>query len=528
MKFLDNISVRNRLVFSHGILILAMVLIIGFSLRNTVATGHSVQAMVEQDYVTFELAAAIDSATKENTRNTIELFMVDPERQAEVRGRIGTLKKHIDGLFASLEPMLHGDKELALYAEIRTRRQEFVTAFTAAGAALQAGELTEAQGLLRNKVLPAVDALKAPIQEMLALQKTQAQERADEIARSNQSQNTWSLAIGGGAVLLGIALAVALIRSIMQPLAVAVSVAGEIGKGNLDVQFEAHGNNELTDMLVALNAMKEFLMHVMMRIQQSAGSVATASQQIAAANFDLSARTESQASSLEQTAAAMEEMTGTVAQTADSTEAANQLVAQVSVSADEVGKLVRAVVETMGGIHASSQRIHDIIGTIDSIAFQTNILALNAAVEAARAGEQGRGFAVVASEVRSLAGRSAEAAREIKTIIQDNVEKMDQGNDVARQAGQAVSQVVASIQQVRQSVSDVTLANGEQKTGIQQVGEAVAQLDQMTQQNAALVEENAAASKNLDDQVQALKKTINRFKIGHMATSDFQDARLLN
>ncbi len=267
-------------------------------------------------------------------------------------------------------------------------------------------------------------------------------------------------------------------------------------------------------------------MHVMMRIQQSAGSVASASQQIAAANADLSARTESQASSLEQTAAAMEEMTGTLAQTAESTEAANRLVAAVSVSAQEVGTMVNDVVQTMGTIHESSKRIQDIIGTIDAIAFQTNILALNAAVEAARAGEQGRGFAVVASEVRQLAQRSAEAAREIKTIIQDNVEKMDRGNAIASQAGQAVTQVVASIQQVNQSVSDVTVANGEQKTGIVQVGEAVSQLDHMTQQNAALVEETAAASKNLDDQVQALKTTINRFKIGHLTTPEFQTLRL--
>jgi methyl-accepting chemotaxis protein len=522
MKLLDNVSVRGRLFFSHGILIFATAFILALNYTNSRSTGESVVAVVEQDYAKFELAAAIDSATKHNARNTVELFMVEPDRQAQIRERIGGTKKIIDGLFAEMEPLLRGQQELAIYGEIKSRRQEFVSAFTAAGAALQAGELTQAQALLREKVLPAIDSLREPIQKMLEIQKAQAHERAHHVIEGNRIHITWSL-VGALAILVGGFCAFALIRSIMQPLKVAMNVAGEIGKGNLDVEFTAHGKNELTDMLVALNSMKEFLMHVMMRIQQSAGSVAVASQQIAAANLDLSARTESQASSLEQTAATMEEMTGSISQTAEATEAANRLVTRVSESARDVGELVHSVVETMGVIHASSQRIQDIIGTIDSIAFQTNILALNAAVEAARAGEQGRGFAVVAAEVRQLAQRSAEAAREIKSIIQDNVEKMDRGNTVASQAGEAVSKVVVSIQQVNQSVTEVTRANGEQRSGIRQVGEAIALLDQMTQQNAALVEENAAASKNLDQQVQSLKKMISRFRIGHMATAEFRE-----
>ncbi|MDT7514810.1 methyl-accepting chemotaxis protein [Rhodoferax mekongensis] len=523
MKLLDNVSVRGRLFFSHGILIFATAFILAFNYTNSRSTGESVVAVVEQDYGKFELAAAIDSATKHNARNTVELFMVEPDRQAQIRERIGGTKKIIDGLFAELEPLLSGQQELAVYGEIKSRRQEFVSAFTAAGATLQAGELTQAQALLREKVLPAIDSLREPIQKMLEIQKVQAHERAHHVIEGNRIHITWSLVVGALAILVGGFCAFTLIRSIIQPLKVAMNVAGEIGKGNLDVEFTAHGKNELTDMLVALNSMKEFLMHVMMRIQQSAGSVAVASQQIAAANLDLSARTESQASSLEQTAATMEEMTGSISQTAEATEAANRLVTRVSESARDVGELVHSVVETMGVIHASSQRIQDIIGTIDSIAFQTNILALNAAVEAARAGEQGRGFAVVAAEVRQLAQRSAEAAREIKSIIQDNVEKMDRGNTVASQAGEAVSKVVVSIQQVNQSVTEVTRANGEQRSGIRQVGEAIALLDQMTQQNAALVEENAAASKNLDQQVQSLKKMISRFRIGHMATAEFRE-----
>ena len=265
--------------------------------------------------------------------------------------------------------------------------------------------------------------------------------------------------------------------------------------------------------------MKQFLAQFILQIQDSAAQVANASSEIAAANIDLSSRTQNQATSLEETAAAMEEMTSTVHSNAQITQSANHLTAEVSVSAGKVGGLVANVVTTMEEINSSSKRIQDIIGVIDSIAFQTNILALNAAVEAARAGEQGRGFAVVATEVRSLAQRSAGAAQEIKAIIQDNVGKISNGNDLASQAGNAVATVVESIQKVNISMSEVALATREQSEGIAQVGQAVAQIDQATQQNAALVEETAAASSNLNDQVQALKTAINFFKIGSLVAS---------
>ena len=315
--------------------------------------------------------------------------------------------------------------------------------------------------------------------------------------------------------------ALVLIRSIMQPLDLAKSVAQQIGKGNLAVKFDIRGNNELTDMLLALHFMQESLAHVIMRLQESANSVALSSDEIATANLDLSARTESQASSLEQTAAAMEQLSSSVEQNATATKLANELSERASASANEVGEMVGDVVETMHDIYKSSQRINDIIGVIDSIAFQTNILALNAAVEAARAGEQGRGFAVVASEVRSLAQRSATAAQEIKAIISQNAEKMDLGNARANKASASVSQAVLTIQKVNETVASVSVATREQSIGINQVGQAVTLLDEATQQNAALVEETAAATQNLNEQVQALKATINRFQIGAKTTASF-------
>jgi methyl-accepting chemotaxis protein len=267
--------------------------------------------------------------------------------------------------------------------------------------------------------------------------------------------------------------------------------------------------------------MQEHLAHVMMRIQESSIAVASASSEIAAANIDLSARTESQASALEETAATMEEMTSTVQSNTATTRRATQIAADATHTAQEVGDLVGRLVNTMNAVHESSGRIRDIVGVIDSIAFQTNILALNAAVEAARAGEQGRGFAVVASEVRALAQRSAKSAQEIKSIIEDNVSKMDAGNEVANQAGNSVRQVVDAIQKVSTTVAEVDVATREQSQGIEQVGQAVSMIDQTTQQNAALVEETSAATQNLDAQVQSLKRQIGRFQLGNLSTTGF-------
>jgi methyl-accepting chemotaxis protein len=299
----------------------------------------------------------------------------------------------------------------------------------------------------------------------------------------------------------------------MAPLQSAIQGARLMAQGDLTQPLPVNGRNELADMMEELDQMREKLAHVLFRIQERTVQVAAASHQISAANLDLSARTEEQASALEQTAATMHELTSTVQANSHTTSEARQMVEQANESAKAVGVRVASVVSTMQDIHQSSQRIRDIVSVIDSIAFQTNILALNAAVEAARAGEQGRGFAVVASEVRALAQRSASAAQEIKGIIEENVSKMDAGNVQAEQAGAAVMDVVRSIDNVTLTIGEVDNASKEQSTGIGQVGEAVGQLDTVTQQNAALVEETAAATKNLDDQVQGLKAQINRFRI---------------
>ena len=313
----------------------------------------------------------------------------------------------------------------------------------------------------------------------------------------------------------GVALALSLvfIRSITQPVHEAVQVARAVADGNLQVHVPVRGNNELGQLMRALEDMRHHLEGVVSTVMRGSESLATASAEIAQGNTDLSDRTEQQASALEQTAASMEELGSTVRQNADSARQANQLAQNASTVAVQGGEVVGQVVHTMRDINDSSRKIADIISVIDGIAFQTNILALNAAVEAARAGEQGRGFAVVASEVRSLAGRSAEAAKEIKALITASVERVEHGTALVDTAGNTMTEVVASIRRVTDIMGEISAASSEQSLGVSQVGEAVKQMDQVTQQNAALVEEMAAAAGSLKTQAQELVRAVEVFQL---------------
>ena len=313
--------------------------------------------------------------------------------------------------------------------------------------------------------------------------------------------------------VLGVVGGVLFSRTIARPLVRAVAVARNVAAGDLGQSIDSTGQDETAQLLAALNDMQAALAQVVGTVRNNAEGVATASAQIAQGNSDLSSRTEQQASALEQTAASMEQLGATVRQNADSASQANQLAHSASAVAARGGAVVSQVVSTMKGIHDSSRQIADIIGTIDGIAFQTNILALNAAVEAARAGEQGRGFAVVASEVRSLAQRSAAAAKEIKSLITTSVDRVAQGTALVDQAGSTMDEVVSSIRQVTDIVGEISAASTEQSSGVAQVGEAVTQIDQVTQQNAALVEESAAAAESLRNQAQQLAQSVAVFRL---------------
>ena len=317
------------------------------------------------------------------------------------------------------------------------------------------------------------------------------------------------LVVCGAGIFAGVIVS----RTVTRPLNRAVDVARAVAAGDLSTQFRADGKDEVASLLKALAEMQDSLAKVVAGVRQGSESVATASAQIAQGNNDLSSRTEEQASALEETAASMEELSSTVKQNADNAKQANQLALGASTVAIKGGAVVGQVVDTMKGINDSSKKIADIISVIDGIAFQTNILALNAAVEAARAGEQGRGFAVVASEVRSMAGRSADAAKEIKGLITASVERVEQGTALVDQAGVTMSEIVASIKRVTDIMGEISAASTEQSAGVAQVGEAVSQMDQATQQNAALVEESAAAAESLKGQAQQLVQAVAVFRL---------------
>ncbi len=333
------------------------------------------------------------------------------------------------------------------------------------------------------------------------------------------SQDTYSsarLAVIGllaAAVLVGALMAFVITRSIVRPLDSAVKVAESVAEGNLTSTIVATGVDEVSQLLRALRRMNDSLVNIVSRVRNSSDSIATGSSQIAAGNTDLSQRTEEQASNLQQTAASMEELTATVKQNADTARAATQIASSATSAAAEGGRVVGQVVSTMEEITSSSRKIVDIIGVIDGIAFQTNILALNAAVEAARAGEQGRGFAVVASEVRSLAQRSAEAAKEIKSLIGASVEKVESGSHLVDEAGKSMAEIVTQVTRVNDLIGEISSASTEQSTGIGQIGDAVNQLDQVTQQNAALVEESAAAAESLKVQAAQLAQVVSVFRL---------------
>ncbi|MEF7613221.1 methyl-accepting chemotaxis protein [Aquincola sp. MAHUQ-54] len=441
------------------------------------------------------------------------LVSSDPQTAATLKPQIDATSTRITELQKRVEALSASAEDRAALAEVAARRQAYLDVRKQAAALRSAGQADAAMAAMRDKVAPSVASYLEAQQAFVDIQHRRAAGVRAEVA-AERMRAVWTVVgVMGVLVLVICACTAALVRSIRRPLDEVVLLTRRIGEGDLSVRIDTSRHDEIGRVRIALGDMCGALRSLVSQVRSSADSLATASSQIASGNEDLSRRTEQAASSLQQTASSMEQLTGTVKQSTESARTANDLATSAASVAQRGGEVVAQVISTMDEISTSSKQIADITGTIDSIAFQTNILALNAAVEAARAGEQGRGFAVVAGEVRTLAQRSAEAAREIKRLIGSSTDRVEAGARLVHDAGRTMDDVVNSVKRVSAVIAEITTATGEQSAGIGQVNSAVSQLDQMTQQNAALVEESSAAAENLRQQATTLSGVVRTFRL---------------
>jgi methyl-accepting chemotaxis protein len=423
-----------------------------------------------------------------------------------------TTSENISVLQKRIESLKMSDEAKAAFAAVGEARKAYIAAREET-LALKRQRSSEAAKVFDAKFYPALAAYELAVQSFVEGLETDSISRFELSKEESASAILWLAGCTVAFLVVAMILVVTMIRSITTPVQEAVQVAEALARGDLTRKIEARGNDEIGVLMGALASATAQLAVLVRGIQDSAASINGGAQEISHGNNQLSMRTESQASSLEETASSMEELTATVTHNAENASHANQLVQGASTVAVRGGEVVGQVVRTMGEISQSSRRIADITGIIDGIAFQTNILALNAAVEAARAGDQGRGFAVVASEVRSLAQRSATAAKEIKALIEESVGKVDAGTKLAADAGKTMDEVVAAVRKVAEITGEIKSASREQASGIQQVNQAVTQMDQVTQQNAALVEQVSAASASLQEQAAGLTRAVSAFRV---------------
>ena len=509
---MKNLSIQSRLVLLVGSLLILLIVAAGFAVLRMKASNESLGSLYNDRVVALEQLKHVADAYNEvvDIAHKVGSGAIAPAAgAAQVKAALAKADKR----WKEYADSDLDDQELPLVKQAQPlmRKADEVTARLTS--LLDKGDVDGVRALAAGALYPAIDPVADVVDNLAAVQlegagnEYHAAQKLYELVR-------WTTLAASAAVLVAASLvALGLIRSITGGIGVAVKVAQTVAAGDLGSTIVVDRGDEIGALLEALKQMNTSLVGIVGDVRDASESIATGSAQIANGNADLSQRTEEQASNLQQTAASMEQLTATVKHNADTAQRASGLAEGAATVAAQGGAAVGQVVVTMEGITDSSKKITDIIGVIDGIAFQTNILALNAAVEAARAGEQGRGFAVVASEVRSLAQRSATAAKEIKVLIGETVGKVENGTRQVADAGRTMGEIVEQVRRVSQLITEISEASGEQSSGIGQIGDAVTQLDQVTQQNAALVEESAAAAESLRLQADSLARTVATFRL---------------
>ena len=517
MSWFMNISIGKRLAIAFALILAMATASAVFSLWRLGTVAASTEAMslpLKKERMITEWNKQVFGAIR---RTTAIIRSSDESLKPFFKDDAATTSGRSTELINLIKPLLDTPEEKALYQKIVDQRKLYKDVTAAAEQAKAEGQNEAAMLLINERYLPAARTYQELLDQLVAMQHRNIDAHGAAI-QAGQVQTRNSVALFTVVIVAaGFVMAWLLTRSIVAPIRAAVTVAETVASGDLTHQFEARTKDETGALLRALRHMNDSLTRIVGEVRGGTSSIHGAAGEIAEGNLDLSSRTEQQAASLEETAASMAHLTDTVRQNADYAHQANQLSITASNVAVQGGEVVAQVVQTMGSINASSRKIVDIIGVIDGIAFQTNILALNAAVEAARAGEQGRGFAVVAAEVRTLAQRSAAAAKEIKVLIDDSVSKVDTGTRLVDQAGTTMDEVVSAIRRVTDIMAGIAAASQEQTDGIEQVNSAIGQMDAVTQQNAALVEEAAAAAASLQDQAGKLTQAVGLFKLDRQA-----------
>ena len=520
MNLLRNVSIGVRLGLGFAVILLFSMLITGISVWRLHDVASATRVMMEQPlakerYIS-DWYGRIDSAV----RRTIAIAR---SSDTSLSGYFAEESKVSSASSAELqkkiEALIDLPAEKAMFAGLLEQRKVYISSRDQVYKLKGESQVEAANEVFEKTFVPAAVKYQKMVLDLLGHQRASIDTTAREIDAVADTSRKLLLALAALALAFGVVCAWVLTMGIVRPLRTAVDIARKVADGDLTAQIDASAKDETGQLLQALKDMNTSLLNIVGEVRSGTDSIATSSTQIAAGNQDLSSRTEEQAGSLEETASSMEELTSTVKQNADNARQANQLAASAAQVAVKGGEVVAQVVGTMQSINASSNKIVDIISVIDGIAFQTNILALNAAVEAARAGEQGRGFAVVASEVRNLAQRSASAAKEIKTLIGASVEQVNAGSMLVAQAGSTMNDIVDSVQRVSDIITEITAASSEQSVGIDEINRAIGQMDAVTQQNAALVEESAAAAESMQHQAHNLAQVVSVFKLnGQQAT----------